>query len=416
MNSSLEESEWKSEDEEESDEDDGFEDDHDDGEPDQEKINERAMTFFWLLLCCCVLLAISAAVLGILVFGDGNGDDDDGIEAAKTGFPSFQPSTSFKPSETPSSTPSTTFPSSAPSTSAPTTTVQPSEVPSIQPTISVSPSNFVPERIEFIAQEDNYITNSRSDSNTTQGRSDVLEVHKGPDNGVGITESFSLLAFNISELPPLDDKIYQYRQVTATLQLTHLVRTGSVDAVTAVNMTTYRLYNLPPTRIEDLTIDTWLPDTTTSVKGNTFVTHQMNQTTTVNVDVTDLLFPIATSVSDADEEQEEEEEEEIQVRRRRRRHLMPEDNNSDSIFIIQITRTDDGTDDAFPNQFSSRESASEISAPLLTIQLTIPSETPSASREPSEGESSDVLASNSPSGALKVISNDTEINETVTLD
>ena len=361
----------------------GFDEDENEGDEDGET---RISTFCVVLMCAClcVLLGAAGALLGVYVFDDyfnNKGRDEDLTTPITTARPSTIPPTNI-PSKTPTIS------------TRPTNSHLPSISPSSQPTISFGPTNFVPEFFEFQAYQDTTITNSDATDVSSYGSNEeVLVVFKGPINtneiGLTSTESFSLIAFNITSelLPRFDNPIYINRETSALLKLQHIPRPGSAGPI---NMTLSLLSQnniLDANSIEDMTYDTWMIlfddatiDDNIVVLGRTYFEVLPDQIY-VDIDVTDILL---NSV--------------IQ-RERRRRKLEPVQYNNnndddDSFVIFQITRTnaaseividndvDLATTTELPNRFHSRES-STTTAPILEIQLIIPSENPTISIEPS---------------------------------
>jgi len=251
--------------------------------------------------CCCCVLIILAVILGVVLSNkdtskSGNMSPADSQGGSfSTPSPTVAPRPTFPPVTAPPfprpslRPPPTNFPTVSPAPTIKITdspTRGPTPYPTIAPTLTPSPTESVPERMVLNPIADNtiYKDGLGQIGLESHGTEESMLVQDGLDEKVEIPDAYSILAFDMSVVPP-KERLCGVKP-TAELQLFH-ERTQAQRGPATLN-----ILRLPSTRldIETLHGGFFFPYESESepIEGPTFQVATSDPD--VRIDITDLVF------------------------------------------------------------------------------------------------------------------------------
>ena len=274
----------------------------DEEEEDEEPNRMGAKICAAILCCCCCLLIIIGIILGLTLFRQDKDSESSTVKGqgganAPTVEPApGEPTPSFDPIQRPTLAPfplppsarppPTNFPTVSPEPSASPVVVptpKPTLFPTLMPTLSPAPTQTVPDVIGLPPFADITIfTDGISDLQFENfGTEDSLLVQDGLASKTQIPDAYSLLAFDMTNVPSSRDRLWD-RDTSAILRLQH------VPAAIERGPATLHIVRLPSTRLDIETLHGGLFFPDGGIEGPSFEVAPAD--TEVNVDITNLVF------------------------------------------------------------------------------------------------------------------------------
>jgi hypothetical protein len=249
----------------------------------KERRGHRRAIIVCLICCCILILAVIGAVLGLVVFGNDDGEvtpQNDNVPTPTQGndVPTYAP-VQFVTIAPVIITSSPTMPPSIPPSRSPTR--KPTAFPTVSPTSSAAPTEELPERVVLTTNADSSIQNGLN-TDESLGRKDNLYVQNGELDTQDNFDSYALIAFDLTLLRPRASAFQGNK--TATLVLQHVpsdLERGPAE------LTVFRLPETPMS-IETLNGRIFVPKD--QVRGPTFSVAPSDEL--LQVDISDLAFGI----------------------------------------------------------------------------------------------------------------------------